>query len=36
VLLPLNEIFPDCIIPGVGSVKGLLQQDKADDLVKLT
>ena len=36
VLLPLNEIFPDCTIPGVGFVKGLLQQDKADDLVKLT
>lgn len=35
VLLPLNEIFPDCIIPGVGSVSSLLQQDKADDLVKL-
>jgi len=36
VLLPLNEIFPDCIIPGVGSVSSLLQQDNADDLVKLT
>jgi 2-amino-4-hydroxy-6-hydroxymethyldihydropteridine diphosphokinase len=36
VLLPLNEISSDCMIPGVGSVKGLLQQDKADDLVKLT
>ena len=35
VLLPLNEIFSDCIIPGVGSVSSLLQQDKADDLVKL-
>jgi len=36
VLLPLNEIFSDCIIPGVGSVSSLLQQDNADDLVKLT
>ena len=36
VLLPLNEIFPDCIIPGVGAVSSLLQEDKADDLVKLT
>ncbi|RKZ70455.1 MAG: 2-amino-4-hydroxy-6-hydroxymethyldihydropteridine diphosphokinase [Gammaproteobacteria bacterium] len=36
VLLPLNEIFPDCIIPGVGSVSSLLQQDNADDLIKLT
>jgi 2-amino-4-hydroxy-6-hydroxymethyldihydropteridine diphosphokinase len=35
VLLPLNEIFPDCMIPGVGSVSSLLQQDNADDLVKL-
>ncbi len=35
VLLPLNEIFSDCIIPGVGSVSSLLQQDNADDLVKL-
>jgi len=36
VLLPLNEIFPDCMIPGVGTVSSLLQQDNADDLVKLT
>ena len=36
VLLPLNEIQPDCMIPGVGSVSSLLQQDNADDLVKLT
>ncbi|RKZ47242.1 MAG: 2-amino-4-hydroxy-6-hydroxymethyldihydropteridine diphosphokinase [Gammaproteobacteria bacterium] len=36
VLLPLNEIFSDCIIPGVGSVSSLLQQDNADDLIKLT
>ena len=36
VLLPLNEILPDCMIPGVGSVSSLLQQDNADDLVKLT
>ena len=35
VLLPLNEIFPDCIIPGVGSVSSLLQHDNDDDLVKL-
>ena len=36
VLLQLNEIFPDCMIPGVGSVSSLLQQEKADGLVKLT
>jgi 2-amino-4-hydroxy-6-hydroxymethyldihydropteridine diphosphokinase len=36
VLLPLNEIFSDCIIPGVGSVSSLLQQGNTDDLVKLT
>ncbi len=36
VLLPLNEIAPDCVIPGVGAVSSLLQQDNADDLVKLT
>ncbi len=35
VLLPLNEIFPDCMIPGVGAVSSLLQEDNADDLVKL-
>ena len=35
VLLPLNEIFPDCMIPGVGSVSSLLQQENADDLLKL-
>ena len=29
VLLPLNEISPDCVIPGVGSVSSLLQQDNA-------
>jgi len=36
VLLPLNEIFSDCMIPGVGAVSSLLQEDDADDLVKLT
>jgi len=36
VLLPLNEISSDCMIPGVGTVSSLLQQDNADDLVKLT
>jgi 2-amino-4-hydroxy-6-hydroxymethyldihydropteridine diphosphokinase len=35
VLLPLNEIFPDCMIPGVGAVSSLLQEDNAEDLVKL-
>jgi 2-amino-4-hydroxy-6-hydroxymethyldihydropteridine diphosphokinase len=36
VLLPLNEILPDCIIPGVGAVSSLLQQENTDDLLKLT
>ena len=36
VLLPLNEIFSDCMIPGVGAVSSLLQEDDTDDLVKLT
>jgi 2-amino-4-hydroxy-6-hydroxymethyldihydropteridine diphosphokinase len=36
VLLPLNEIFPDCMIPGVDTVSSLLQQDNVDDLVKLS
>ncbi len=36
VLLPLNEILPDCTIPGVGTVSSLLQEENADDLVKLT
>jgi len=36
VLLPLNEIFPDCMIPGVGAVSSLLQEDSINDLVKLT
>jgi 2-amino-4-hydroxy-6-hydroxymethyldihydropteridine diphosphokinase len=35
VLLPLNEIFSDCMIPGVGAVSSLLQEEDADDLVKL-
>ena len=35
VLLPLNEIFSDCMIPGVGTVSSLLQEEDADDLVKL-
>ena len=35
VLLPLNEIAPDCVIPGVGSVSDLLVRDNEDDLVKL-
>ncbi len=35
VLLPLNEIFSDCMIPGVGAVSSLLQEDDTDDLVKL-
>ena len=36
VLLPLNEILPDCKIPGVGAVSSLLQEDSINDLVKLT
>lgn len=36
VLLPLNEIAPECVIPGVGTVSSLLQQEDAEDLVKLT
>ncbi len=36
VLLPLNEIIPDCMIPGVGAVSSLLQEDSINDLVKLT
>lgn len=36
VLLPLNEIISDCVIPGVGAVSSLLQEYNADDLVKLT
>jgi len=36
VLLPLNEILPDCMIPGVGTVRSLLQEENTDDLVKLT
>ncbi len=36
VLLPLNEIFSDCMIPGVGAISSLLQEEDADDLVKLT
>ena len=35
VLLPLDEISPDCVIPGVGSVQTLLQQVNTDDLVVL-
>ena len=35
VLLPLNEISPDCVIPGLGAVSSLLQKNNADDLVKL-
>ena len=36
VLLPLDEISPDCMIPGFGAVSSLLQQINTDDLVKLT
>ena len=36
VLLPLNEILPDCMIPGVGAVSSLLQENSINDLVKLT
>ena len=36
VLLPLNEIFSDCIIPGVGAISSFLQQENTDDLLKLT
>ncbi len=36
VLLPLDEISPDCMIPGIGAVSSLLQQINTDDLVKLT
>jgi 2-amino-4-hydroxy-6-hydroxymethyldihydropteridine diphosphokinase len=32
VLVPLDEISPDCVIPGVGSVHALLQQVNTDDL----
>ncbi len=35
VLLPLNEIFSDCIIPGVGAISSLLQENNIDDPVKL-
>jgi 2-amino-4-hydroxy-6-hydroxymethyldihydropteridine diphosphokinase len=35
VLLPLNEIAPDCMIPGVGLVSNLLQQVNIDDMAKL-
>ena len=36
VLLPLDEISPDCMIPGIGAVSSLLQKINTDDLVKLT
>ena len=36
VLLPLNEIISDCVIPGVGAVSSLLKEYNASDLVKLT
>jgi len=36
VLLPLNKIAPECVIPGVGLVSDLLLKDNTDDLVKLT
>ena len=36
VLLPLNEIAPECVIPGVGTVSSLLQREDVEDLVKLT
>jgi len=35
VLVPLDEISPDCVIPGVGSVQTLLQQVNTDDLMVL-
>lgn len=35
VLVPLDEISPDCKIPGIGAVSSLLQQINTDDLVKL-
>ncbi len=35
VLLPLDEISPDCMIPGIGAVSSLLRQINTDDLVKL-
>lgn len=35
VLVPLDEISPDCVIPGVGSVQTLLQQVDTDDLMVL-
>ncbi len=35
VLLPLDEISPDCIIPGVGSVQTLLKKMNTDDLMVL-
>lgn len=33
VLVPLYEISPDCMIPGMGSVQTLLQQVNTDDLM---
>ncbi len=36
VLLPLNEIAPECVIPCVDSVSSLLQEVNIKDLVKLS
>ncbi|MFT5427032.1 MAG: 2-amino-4-hydroxy-6-hydroxymethyldihydropteridine diphosphokinase [Gammaproteobacteria bacterium] len=36
VLLPLHEIAPECVIPGVDTVSRLLQQVNVNDLLKLT
>jgi len=36
VLLPLDEISPNCMIPGIGAVSSLIQQIITNDLVKLT
>lgn len=35
VLLPLDEISPDCVIPGIGSVQKQLHQVNTDDLMVL-
>ncbi len=36
VLIPLQEIAPECVIPGIGAISSLLQQVDANDLTKLT
>lgn len=36
VLIPLQEVAPECVIPGIGAVNSLLQQVDANDLTKLS